>query len=877
MIHLKSLQANLIHIENRMEKSRCVNGVLIPSLLLVLLTISFPTKSELWFNPRFVSDDPTAVADLSSFENGQEVPEGVYRVDVYVNDIFLATKDIEFKLNTEAKTLYPCLVSSQLVQMNINRSSILDIDKYLENDCVPFTQKIQGATFKFDVGQQKLYLTFPQSVMNDKARDFIAPELWDDGINAGFINYNYTGNNVKTGNNANNNYAYLNLQSGVNIGVWRLRDNSTWSNSSAINSNNNKKFQHVNTWLERDIKILRSRLKLGDSFTNGDIFDGVNFQGIQITSDENMLPESQKGFAPVVHGIAKTTAQVSIKQNGYEIYRNTVPPGPFAIADLYAAGNGGDLLVTIKESDGSSQAFSVPYSSVPVLQREGHVRYSVTSGRYRSGSSQQQKPGFIQTTMLMGLSNGWTVYGGAQLANRFRSLNLGLGKNLGILGALSIDTTQANSILPDDSEHNGQSLRFLYNKSLSETGTNIQIVGYRYSTRGYFNFADTTYSKMKGYDVKTQDGVIHVEPKFTDYYNLAFKKRGKLQLSITQQIGNISTFYISGSHQSYWNTNKADEQLQTGFNTAFGDINWTLSYSLNNNAWQQGKDQVIATNINIPFSHWTQSNSKSIWKNGNASYSLTNDHNGRLSNLAGLYGTLLDDNNLSYSMQTGYTSGGDVKGGYSGYTALNYRGGYGNVNLGYSHNDGMRQVYYGMSGGILAHANGITFGQPMNDTFVLVKAPGASNVKVENQTGVQTDWRGYAVLPFASSYRQNRVALDTNSLPNNVDLDDSVVNMVPTHGAIIRADFKTKIGLKLLMTLTYMDKPVPFGAIVTLGSKTTGSIVADNGQVYMSGMPKSGEVTVKWGDSTNSSCIAEYSLPDESLEKLLNQISVVCR
>jgi outer membrane usher protein len=51
-------------------------------------------------------------------------------------------------------------------------------------------------------------------------------------------------------------------------------------------------------------------------------------------------------------------------------------------------------------------------------------------------------------------------------------------------------------------------VRFLYNKSLTDTGTNIQLVGYRYSTRGYFSFADTTYSRMSGYNVETQDGVI---------------------------------------------------------------------------------------------------------------------------------------------------------------------------------------------------------------------------------------------------------------------------------------------------------------------------------------------------------------------------------
>ncbi|HBD0194512.1 TPA: fimbria/pilus outer membrane usher protein, partial [Escherichia coli] len=121
------------------------------------------------------------------------------------------------------------------------------------------------------------------------------------------------------------------------------------------------------------------------------------------------------------------------------------------------------LQVTIKEADGSTQIFTVPYSSVPLLQREGHTRYSITAGEYRSGNAQQEKPRFFQSTLLHGLPAGWTIYGGTQLADRYRAFNFGIGKNMGALGALSVDMTQANSTLPDDSQHDGQSVRFLYN------------------------------------------------------------------------------------------------------------------------------------------------------------------------------------------------------------------------------------------------------------------------------------------------------------------------------------------------------------------------------------------------------------------------------
>ncbi|WP_201793288.1 fimbria/pilus outer membrane usher protein [Escherichia coli] len=270
-------------------------------------------------------------------------------------------------------------------------------------------------------------------------------------------------------------------------------------------------------------------------------------------------------------------------------------------------------------------------------------------------------------------------------------------------------------------------------------------------------------------------------------------------------------------------------------------------------------------------------NDEFMFRNSNASYSMSNDLKGGMTNLSGVYGTLLPDNNLNYSVQVGNTQGGNTSSGTSGYSSLNYRGAYGNTNVGYSRSGDSSQIYYGMSGGIIAHADGITFGQPLGDTMVLVKAPGADNVKIENQTGIHTDWRGYAILPFATEYRENRVALNANSLADNVELDETVVTVIPTHGAIARATFNAKIGGKVLMTLKYGNKSVPFGAIVTHGENKNGSIVAENGQVYLTGLPQSGKLQVSWGNDKNSNCIVDYKLPVVSPGTLLNQQTAICR
>ena len=216
---------------------------------------------------------------------------------------------------------------------------------------------------------------------------------------------------------------------------------------------------------------------------------------------------------------------------------------------------------------------------------------------------------------------------------------------------------------------------------------------------------------------------------------------------------------------------------------------------------------------------------------------MSNDLNGRTTSLAGLYGTLLEGNNLSYSMQTGYAGGGEGNSGGTGYAALNYRGGYGNANVGYSRSDGIKQLYYGLSGGVLAHADGVTLSQPMNDTVVLIKAPPAQTTsKWKTRPGFRptgaatpccptppntgkTGWRWTPTAwPITSTWTMRWPAWCRPTAPL------SARNLRPTSGL-------------LLMSLIYNGKPVPFGALVTSDGSQASSIVADNGQVYLSGCP----------------------------------------
>lgn len=265
-----------------------------------LATAVFPVDAEYYFNPRFLSNDLAESVDLSAFTKGREAPPGTYRVDIYLNDEFMASRDITFIADDNNADLIPCLSTDLLVSLGIKKSALLDskehsAEKHVPDNsaCTPLQDRLADASSEFDAGQQHLSLSVPQIYVGRMARGYVSPDLWEEGINAGLLNYSFNGNSINNRSNHNagkSNYAYLNLQSGINIGSWRLRDNSTWSyNSGSSNSSDSNKWQHINTSAERDIIPLRSRLTVGDSYTDGDIFDSVNFRGLKINSTEAII------------------------------------------------------------------------------------------------------------------------------------------------------------------------------------------------------------------------------------------------------------------------------------------------------------------------------------------------------------------------------------------------------------------------------------------------------------------------------------------------------------------------------------------------------------------------------------------------------------
>lgn len=860
----------------------------------ILLACPALSLADLYFPPSMLSGDVGEVADLSQFSRAGAQMPGTYEVEVRLNSELVGTRQMTFVPAADVPAgplsgdnrvargafaaadihdhtgLVACITLKTWRELGLLTAGFPDLDALPEDQCVSPGRYIPQAFMAFDFQKMQLDISIPQAAVKNLPRGWIPPERWDDGINALLLGYRLNGS-TSHGSYSNSRNLYLSLNNGVNLGAWRLRDNRSWSSNSTSGGGTQHSWQRLNTWVERAIPAWRSQLTLGEAGTGGEVFDGFSFRGARLTSDDSMYPDTMQGFAPSIRGTAGSNARVTIRQNGNLVYQTFVPPGDFVIDDLSSVSSGGDLSVTLTEADGTARTFTVPYSTVPVLQREGQVRWNVVTGRFRNNSDRYDEPKFAQGTLQWGLPYGITTYGGLQVAENYRAGSVGAGMDMGILGALSADFTHADSTLADDSRHKGQSVRFLYARSLSDYGTTFSLTGYRYSTRGFHTLDETALKSMSGwlYDYDTLDAQGRpVKRPYTDYYNLYNSKRTQIQANISQQVGDLGSLYLSGSRQTYWDSNNDTTSMQSGYSGTAGPVSYSLSWGYSKASNQPHSDRQLNLSLSVPFSAFVTGD-RDVWSSMHANYNVSRSGD-RTRHQAGLSGSALENHNLNWNAQQGY----DRHDGSSGSVGAGYRGTYGVGSMGYSYSRNYRQWNYGVSGGAVVHRNGLTLGQEAGSTSILVAAPGAAGVPVTNGSGIRTDWRGYALVPHGTVYRENVVSLDASQMDARTELDATAVKVVPTRGALVRADFKAWHGVRALITLTHKGKPVPFGA--TASGEDISSIVGEDGVVYLSGLQGDGTLAVKWGREAHQQCTARYHLTEQQMKETVVQLPAAC-
>lgn len=767
---------------------------------------------------------------------------GQYLTSIVWNEDRLDKRNLTYLLSKDNSALIPQFTKAELAELGVKVDAVAALQPLDDNAPVgDISEYIPGARYDFSPDTQVLQLRIPQQFRNTRLSGETNPANWDDGIPAIWSSYYVSGSHQQT--DADSSRAnWASLDSGVNIGPWRFRNTSNWGSDTG--------WQSINTTLERDVKRLRSQFRAGQTSTNGELFDSVQMTGVTLETDTAMSPSGLQGFAPVVRGIANSDAKVTVKQNGYTIYQTNVSAGPFELRDLSQVTAGADLEVTVEEADGTQRSFIQASSSVPIMQREGALKYSVSAGKYRD-VNHGEEPAFGQATLIYGLPFGTTVYGGMLGASMYRAGLIGVGADLHRLGSFSLDLTQAQTAFADTrGKATGQSWRAQYAKDFPATDTTLTLASYRYSTSGFYTFQEALDQRNGGYDGNDMYS-----------YRNAYNRRSRLQLNVSQSLNGWGSVYANAWQQNYWGMSGRERSVSLGYSSSWHGANWSVNYSLTKTPSTRD-DRQFSLSLNIPLSRFLPE----AW----ATYNLTSSKTGTATHQVGINGSLLEDNNLTYNLQQNYTRDNV---GNGAYLSSRYRASMGDFSTSYSYQKNSKQWGYSAQGSVVGHSHGVTLGRSVQDAFAVVHITDGDNVKVESAQGIYTDAWGNAIVPTLTPYRRNTVTVNTHGR-DDIDIQDAAVDTIPTRGAVVAADFSARAGKRALLTLTHHRGVVPFGAVLSMEGMT--AIVGEGGEVYVTGLKGTQAFTVQWGDTPEARCAGRVSVP-QKMDTALLMTSVSCQ
>ncbi|MGZ9667419.1 fimbria/pilus outer membrane usher protein [Pseudomonas sp. GNP014] len=780
------------------------------------------------FNSEFLNIDKNDDISLGQFAHAQYTVPGRYLLDITVNQRYFGSRSIEFKSGANPDESYACLPEDLVLTFGLKPSLLKSLPRLADGQCVDL-RGIENASIKYMKNLGRLSISLPQATFEYDDPDYIPPAAWSDGLNGALLDYRVIANSRQTQGSSGDSRS---LQSygtaGINLDAWRVRaDYQARLESAGQGDNPHGEAAQLNRlYAYRALPTIRSKLSLGEDYLNSDVFDTFALRGATLSSDDRMLPPNLRGYAPLISGLARTNATVTVSQQGRVLYSTTVTPGAFSIQDLNSSVQG-TLDVTVREEDGTEQTFTVATAAVPFLSREGELRYKVSAGQPRLTGQGGSEPGFVATEAAYGLAKDWTVYGGWLAASGYQSSAVGIGKDLGVLGAVSGDVTTSRATLRWNGETVvGNSYRINYSKRFDAIGTDLRFLGYRFSDKTFTNFSQFVGD--------------------ADAYSLNSGKQ-RYSVTVAKHFPWLSTSF-SYDHSTYWDAPAADR---------FG-LTVARSFSLGN-----------VKNINVNVSAYQIQNSRqndaqiylgvTVPLGGNSMMSSNLQRSGSAGSSASVGYSHDDGEGVNYQVYGGVGDNRYVN-AYVGQRASSYR-----ANASVS-TDG--STYRSLTGeldsslvatryGVSAHGNGTN-----GDTRLLVSTDGVADVAFTGQT--RTNRNGFAVMDGLPSFQAYEARVNVEKLPLNTEVSNPIQRLALTEGAIGYVNFATGQGRNAFVVLTRLGgKPVPFGASVQ--DKNTNKevgIVGEAGVTYLLGIKAGAELVARWDDAGQCS-LAE--LPEEDV------------
>ncbi|MFC3814981.1 fimbria/pilus outer membrane usher protein [Lysobacter sp. GCM10012299] len=779
--------------------------------------------------------------DLSRFERGNIVAPGLQFVDVHLNGEPRLKEQVRFVEGAVGGSALPCFSRRQLKELRIAARSLPEKGrKWLDGivptesvECRKIDDVVPEASAIYEFGEQIVHVVVPQANLETSPDDYIPAALWDYGIDSARMNYSWNVSHSHSDKGGESTSGFLQLDAGLNLGRWRVRHTSV-----LMAGLDDVRYQEQRFYVQRNIPDLNSTLTVGEAFVGGQVMDAFGMKGLLLRTDDRMAPPSLRGYAPVVRGIARTSAKVTIKQGDVILRQQTVPPGAFEIRDIKPIGHGGDLDVTLEESDGQKIVNALPFTAAPQLLRPGFGRYWLAVGQAAGlGRSAAYEPAFAYAAGQRGFTNALTAYGGLLTAKDYTAVSGG-GAVATRLGGISADLTFARNRRADSRSLDGASLRLAFNSFMPSYGTSVRLTGYRYSTGRYWSFSEALQLE----DARRQNIMSEYGKQAWSPWTHGDRQRDRFEINLDQPlVPGWGRMFVSGSSRRYWNRPSTDTLYQMGYSGSRRGVNFSVSLgrAFQHNA---GKFSEVMFSITVPLfgSGSTHSNYLSGW------VSSRSQSGGQAQvEVSGAAGSRRQINYNVFSSRQFLRTGAPATFGLS----AGYQGSIGNVYGGISGGSDSWQANLNGAGGLLIHDDGVIFGQTLGETVALVSAEGAGGVQIENADGARINSRGFGLVPYLSPYVRNQVLLDPEGSSPDLQLESSNHEVIPAAGAVVRIHVKTSRARSALLRVHYLNgAALPFGAEVRdVADGRTLGFVGQGGTAFLRGVERVKRVRIVLG------------------------------
>ena len=606
-----------------------------------------------------------------------------------------------------------------------------------------------------------------------------------------FINYNLTGTESKNSTSS----------LGGILGFFGFNKLGSISHEqSLINESSSNKSIRANTFFKKDFPDVKQSVVIGDTLSSdGDWSRPVRYLGFRWSTDFLTQPGYITYPSPSFKGSAALPSVVDIYINNQKQFQQALTPGPFDYRNVPLTTGAGEVNLVVKDLLGRETIITKNFYTQNTMLRQGLNDFSLESGLLRKNYgtiSNDYSSLFAAGSYRQGITDTLTAQTRLELGIERQAVGADITSVIGTLGSMHLATAVSND--------NERDTGYQYNVGLERRAPNY-LIGAQYKS---FNKNYTPFAYSSSLETRPKN-IFNTIAAIPIYKNIA------TSLSYIEQTSYDTTVFRNVS-------------LVTGFALP---LNISMSISANkslstDNNWFAGLNFIIP---------------------------LGQDYSSSLSNSKQSGGDIINTVNLTKNSPTGKGVGWGLN--LSDDQTQQARA---NIIINNDSTQFTSEVNQGLNNnairlganGSLGYAEGLAFATRSigEDSIAIVKVGDLKNIPIYNQNQIMTHTndKGLAFLKIRP-YEKAKIHIDPNTLPLDVDLNETKREPVAYAKSSVLVDFNIVRLKHVLITLLQADGSfVPPGSKVAIRGQEEVFYVGKRGEVYISNLEDVSHLTITW-------------------------------